>query len=88
MRRLRVLIGIVVALICCSSHALAMGSGPHPNVPYGIPPPPPRLSLSPAELNAMDRPAALVRVYPIEWMILSVAYASVLIWAVQTIRKK
>jgi hypothetical protein len=32
--------GVVAGLIVLSGHAAAMGSGPHPNLAYGIPPGP------------------------------------------------
>ena len=37
----RVLVRVGVASVCLSDHLLAMGSGPHPNVPYGLPAPAP-----------------------------------------------
>jgi hypothetical protein len=30
--------GAVVVLLCSPLHCAAMGSGPHPHVPFGIPP--------------------------------------------------
>ena len=45
MRVLRTLPAVLVASIGLADQALAMGSGPHPNVPYGLPPPPPRHSV-------------------------------------------
>ena len=38
MRRSYALIAALVAFIGFSSHSMAMGSGPHPTVLYGIPP--------------------------------------------------
>ncbi len=37
MRIVRLFLGIALASVGFSSHALAMGSGPHPTVPYGLP---------------------------------------------------
>ena len=69
-----------------------MGSGPHPNVPYGIPKPPPRVfvPVSPTDVdeNGMAKPNVAYRVTPFFWLISSLAYAGLLMWAFQAARKR
>jgi hypothetical protein len=74
---------------------MAMGSGPHPKVPYGIPSSPPHGSLGvdlansgPLAEDEISKPTVAYRVTPLFWLISSLVYAGLLVWAFQAIRKK
>jgi hypothetical protein len=63
-------------LICGSSLSFGMGSGPHPNVPYGLP--------SPA---SADAPSSTLPGGEGIWLLLSILSPAVLVWILRSTRK-
>ena len=53
MRSLRLLLLVVGMSVCLTVPTLAMGSGPHPHVPYGIPVPAKHGAASAAQIPSM-----------------------------------
>jgi hypothetical protein len=76
MRALHAFIGGVAALNGLSLHAMAMGSGPHPYLPYGILPP------------AHDSPGDSFWQMPIFWLIATVVVAGLLIGVLRVVGRK
>jgi len=68
-------------MVCFPVDSMAMGSGPHPNVPYGIP-------LSPTHGSPVTASNGIpASTLPI-WVIPSLVLAGMVIWAVPPGKKK
>jgi hypothetical protein len=78
MQSLRCLFGIFVGM-CSGGRSQAMGSGPHPTVPYGLP------AATPHELSNV---AISVFIAPLLWTALILMVAGLLLWALQARVKK
>jgi hypothetical protein len=77
MKAWRTVAGIAAAWMSLAGHAPAMGSGPHPNLPYGLPPPSMQNSMATASFWAT----------PLFWLTLYVAIAAFLVWILRMFRK-
>jgi len=73
-RSLRLLLLVAGLSICFSGHALAMGSGPHPHVPYGLP-----AAVARGAANPAERPSMMTMVMSAA----SVIFGGILLFAIQ-----
>jgi hypothetical protein len=69
----------MLAGIDSGSHSQAMGSGPHPNVPYGLP------AATPHDLSNV---AASAFITPILWTAVFLISSGLLLWGLQARGKK
>jgi len=96
MRLSATLVAAAAALISLSGNCPAMGSGPHPNVPFGIPPPPARVLSGVGTDQPVSTTSGLLALAINRWVLaifvllpsLLLISAKLLIWTLQKFIKK